>query len=47
MANKRDYERALADYDQAIKLNPNYPAAYLNRGSIYYEKKDYDRAIQD
>jgi Tfp pilus assembly protein PilF len=44
---------ALADYDRAIALNPNSPAAHNNRGSLKYDKlndvrgalADYDRAI--
>jgi tetratricopeptide (TPR) repeat protein len=29
------YRRAIADYDQAIKLNPQYAEAYYNRGVSY------------
>jgi hypothetical protein len=32
---KGDYDRAIADYDQAIQLQPDYPMAYFNRGNIY------------
>src|SRR5215475_11653723 len=28
-----DFERALADYDSAIKLDPSYAAAFNNRGA--------------
>ena len=44
---KKDYDRAIADYDAAIKLNPNYAAAYNSRGLAYDEKRDSDRAIAD
>ena len=44
---KKDYDRAIADYDQAIRLNPNYAAAYNSRGLAYDDKRDYDRAIAD
>jgi tetratricopeptide (TPR) repeat protein len=45
---KQDYEKAVADYNEAIRLNPNYATAWNNRGSVYqYGKKDYDRAIAD
>ena len=45
--NKGQHDRAIQDYDQAIKLNPNYAKAFSNRGNAYDDKKQYDRAIQD
>lgn len=39
--------RAIADYDEAIRLNPNYSTAYYNRGTWYLAKDDFDRAIAD
>ncbi|WP_373604433.1 tetratricopeptide repeat protein [Treponema endosymbiont of Eucomonympha sp.] len=44
---KQDYIQAIADFTQAIRLNPNDAAAYHSRGSAYYNKSDYDRAIAD
>ncbi|MDR1836328.1 MAG: tetratricopeptide repeat protein, partial [Treponema sp.] len=45
---KRDWDRAIADYTQAIRINPNFAIAYHNRGSAYHNgKRDYDRAIAD
>jgi lipoprotein NlpI len=43
---KKDYTRAIQDYDQAIRIKPNYPEAFNNRGYAYFHKMDYDRAIQ-
>jgi tetratricopeptide (TPR) repeat protein/S1-C subfamily serine protease len=51
---KRDYRGALADYDRAIQLNPNYVIAYNYRGVLKENKlndiqgalADYNRAIQ-
>ncbi|MFQ6058738.1 MAG: tetratricopeptide repeat protein [Anaerolineae bacterium] len=40
-----DYDRAIADYDQAIQLEPDLAIAYSNRGVAYIAKGDYDRAI--
>src|SRR5215469_15742736 len=45
--NKRDYDRAIQDLDQAIKLDPNNALAFTNRGEAYRNKRDYDRAIED
>ena len=44
---KGDTDRAIKEYDEAIRLGPKNPAAYNNRGSAYSEKSDYDRAIKD
>ena len=45
--NEGDYDRAIADFDQAIQLQPDDAAAYNNRGLAYAHKGDYDRAIAD
>jgi len=45
--SKKDYDRAIADYTQAIRLNPSNGVYYNNRGLAYQDKKDYDRAIAD
>jgi tetratricopeptide (TPR) repeat protein len=42
-----EYDKALQDYEQAIRLNPGSPSYYNNRGIIYRIKHDYDRAIAD
>ena len=43
----KDYQGAIADYDQAIKLNPDNDEAYSNRGNSKYYLKDYQGAITD
>jgi lipoprotein NlpI len=45
--SKKEHDRAIADYSEAIKLDPAYATAYNNRGFVYVGKKDYDRAIAD
>jgi tetratricopeptide (TPR) repeat protein len=45
--SKGDYDRAIADYNQAIKLSPKSVIAYNNRGNAYQGKGEYDRAIAD
>lgn len=46
-AAKRDYDRAIADYDTAIRLSPKFANAYYNRGHAWAGKGDSDRAISD
>jgi tetratricopeptide (TPR) repeat protein len=41
------YDRAIEDFDQAIRLNPNYALAFNNRGNAYLVKGQPDRAIED
>jgi lipoprotein NlpI len=43
---KGDYDKAIQDYDQAIRLKPDFAGAYNNRGNAYSGKGEYDRAIQ-
>jgi tetratricopeptide (TPR) repeat protein len=45
--DKRDYDRAIADYTAAIQLNLNESTAFNNRGNTYKAKGDLDRAIAD
>ena len=42
-----EHDKAIADYDQAIKLKPNYAKAYYNRGNAYRDKVDFDKVIAD
>jgi len=44
---KGDLDKAIADYDQAITLKPDYAAAYENRARAFASKGDYTRALAD
>src|SRR5207248_2308850 len=44
---KKDFARAIKDYDEAIRLDPKFADAYHNRGSAWSDRKDFDRAIRD
>ena len=44
---RNDYNRALSDYNAAVKLNPAFKEAYNNRGYLHYEAKDYGKAVED
>jgi lipoprotein NlpI/predicted aspartyl protease len=41
------YDKAIADFDEAIRLNPQDALTYGNRGYAWYRKGDNDRAIAD
>ena len=36
--DRGDYTGAIADYDKAIELDPNYALAYMNRGIAKAQK---------
>jgi tetratricopeptide (TPR) repeat protein len=44
---KQQIDRALQDYDQAIRINPANALALRNRADAYRIKGRYDRAIED
>ncbi len=44
---KGQNDQAIADYNQAIKLNPNYAEAFYGRGTAYQKKGQNDQAIAD
>jgi tetratricopeptide (TPR) repeat protein len=46
-ALKSQFDRAIEDLDQSIRLNPNYADAFNVRGAAYGSKGQYDRAIED
>ncbi|RME79689.1 MAG: AAA family ATPase [Methanobacteriota archaeon] len=45
--DKRDYEKAIENYNMAILLNPLFSEAYFGRALAYYKLKEYDKAIAD
>jgi tetratricopeptide (TPR) repeat protein len=45
--SKGNYDRAIQDFDQAIRLKPDDVSAYHGRGVAYLFKNDNERAIQD
>ena len=42
-----DKEAAIADYTEAIKINPENAEIYNKRGDIFYELEDKEAAITD
>jgi len=45
--NKKEYDQAIKEFTEVIKLNANFMEAYFYRGHAYSEKEDYDHAIAD
>jgi len=45
--NNKQYDSAIANLTQAIKLSPNYSYAYEARGNAYFGKNAYNQAIAD
>ena len=44
---KDDYDHAIADLDEVIRLNPKHADSYIGRAVAYGKKSNYDRAIVD
>ncbi|GHV93313.1 hypothetical protein AGMMS50268_38160 [Spirochaetia bacterium] len=46
-SDKKEYDKAIADYTEAIRLNPNGATSFNNRGYVYSQQEAYDQAIAD
>ena len=46
-AEQGDYEKAIEQFDEAVRLDPQDAKAYGNRGSAYSALGKYQQAIQD
>lgn len=42
-----EYEKAINDFNSAIKLDKNNPTFYKIRGTTYHYMGEYDKAIND
>lgn len=49
IANYRlgNLEKAIADFDRAIRINPRLADAYNNRGNVWQAKGNLDKALRD
>jgi len=45
--NKGNFELAIADYDEAIKLRPEYAGHLISRALTYERKKDFQHSLDD
>lgn len=44
---KRHWDRAIADFDEAIRLKPDFVSTLNNRANTFYVKGQFGRAIAD
>jgi tetratricopeptide (TPR) repeat protein len=47
LAEKGDYDLAIADYTRALEIAPKYSNAYGNRIMAYTKKGEFDKAWED
>lgn len=47
LLERKEYNKALSDFNQALQIDRNCTDAYINRGSIFLIKKEYSKAISD
>jgi len=45
--DKGEYDKAIACYTEAIRLNPKFDDAYSNRGHAYGAKGEHDKEMAD
>ena len=45
--SEEEHDKAIADYTEAIRLNPKDADAYYNRGLAYWNKGKFDKAIAE
>jgi len=46
LAWNKKYEEALDANESVLSIDPNTPEAYLNQGTIYFDREDYPNAIK-
>jgi tetratricopeptide (TPR) repeat protein len=46
-ARKGELDRAIADYDEIVRVDPTDATAFFNRGIVYQAKNNFDRAVAD
>jgi len=44
---KKDYDKGIADFTEAIRLDPKDSKAFNDRGSTWSVQKEFDKAIKD
>ena len=47
LSKNGDYDEAIQEFNEAIRLNPGFAPAHYGRGEIYFQRGDYQQAIRD
>jgi tetratricopeptide (TPR) repeat protein len=45
--DRKEYDKAIADFNEAINLDPSSAYTFGNRGFAWFAKNEYDKAIAD
>jgi tetratricopeptide (TPR) repeat protein len=44
---KSEYNKAMQDHNEALRLDPKYAAGFMHRGNTYARRGDFDHAVAD
>ena len=47
LGRKNEYDKAIADDNQALAIDPSFTDALISRSAIWFNKGEYDKAIAD
>ena len=45
--SKREYDKAIADFTEAIRIDPGSSGSYTGRGLARFDKNEFDKSIVD
>jgi tetratricopeptide (TPR) repeat protein len=45
--SKGQFDRAIADFNKALEINPKDALAYYKMAGAYYKKKEYDKCLEN
>jgi Tfp pilus assembly protein PilF len=45
--SNKELDKAMADFDAAIRVDPTYPFAFDNRGDVWRQRGEFERALTE